>query len=517
MARKSHVVLVILDGWGEAPPSAGNPIIKKNLPFWKIATTLYPHTKLRASGDDVGLTHGQAGNSEAGHLNLGAGRIVDQDAMVISKSIANGTFIKNSAFQGALKHIKKTGGKLHFMGIVSGEKSPHMDPDHLTALFAFARTAGIKKVWFHAFTDGRDSYYKSGITFIRNIEKRFSPIVKIATITGRLYLDRKKHWERTTLAYDAMVRGKGIAVRSASLAVTEAYARGETDEFVLPSVIVDSSGKPQGLISGGDAVIFYNLRSDRARQLAKIFVQKDFEKMNPGAPKREKILKNLYFVAMTDFGPDLSGITTAFSSRNVKNSLPFCLAKKRQLYIAESEKYAHMTYFFNGGYANAVAGEDRKVIQSPSVDSYRETPGMRVSEITDIILKKINKYDFIGVNFASPDMIGHTGDIPAAKKAVKIVDENLTRIQQAVFSLNGTLLITADHGNVEEMLEKSSLRVDTSHSTNLVPFIALAKRFKGKYLKEYTDARLADVATTILNLMEMQIPDEMTGKNLLRF
>lgn len=515
MDKRFPVVLVILDGWGEAPPGRANPIVEEELPFWSAALRLFPYTTLRASGNDVGLPHGQAGNSEAGHMNLGAGRIVDQDAVVISKSIANGSFMRNPAFLKALSHIKKTGGNLHLMGIVSGKKSPHMDPDHVIALVAFARASKVKKVYLHAFTDGRDSYYKAGATFIRDVERIMSPPLEVVTIMGRLYLDRKKNWERTLAAYRAMVLGLGTTSRSAVAAVTEAYSRGETDEFIKPTVIVNGGGKPQGRIRSGDAVIFYNLRSDRARQLAKIFVQKNFEIKNPGAPKRGAMLKNLFFVAMTDFGPDLDSIATAFPSRSIHNSLPMCFQGLRQLYLAETEKYAHITYFFNGGYAAPVAKEDREVFESPSVDSYRGTPAMRVPEITDRIVTRIEKYDFIAANFASPDMIGHTGDMRAAKKALRIVDTNLLRLERAVVSRGGTLIVTADHGNIEEMLESGGLRVDTSHSVNPVPFLAISRNLKGKRARKYRDARLADVAPTILGIMGIPKPPDMTGRNLL--
>lgn len=513
--NKGPVVLIILDGWGEAPVKKGNPLFSASIPFWKYLKKNFPSTTLLASGTAVGLPVGQAGNSEAGHINLGAGRVVDQDSVIISKSISSGTFFKNPAFVGAFQHVKRRKSNLHLIGLLSGHQSPHMDPDHLLALITLLEKLGLPKLWLHLFTDGRDSFYYRGIDFLERLLKNHGSYVEIVTVIGRLYLDRKKNWQRTKSAYDAMVLGKGLKFTDAREAITKGYARGETDEFISPSVIVDKAGRPKGLIQDNDAVIFFNLRSDRARQLTKVFVQKDYEKRNAKSFRRAKVLKNLYFVAMTDFGPDLEGVITACPSMDVKETLPFCLRDFTQLYIAEGEKFSHMTYFFNGGYSHPIDDEIREMIPSPSVDSYKQTPAMRVPDISRRIIESLDSYNFIAANFASPDMIGHTGDAEAAKKAVHIIDENLAKIAKSLDAKNGTLIITADHGNIEEMIDKRTNEVNTQHANNPVPFIIYGKTFRGRHLRRVDGAKLADVAPTILKLFDVVPSSLMTGRNLL--
>lgn len=512
---KHPLVLAILDGWGEASQGPHNVISVTPTPFWDSLRKTYPYTLLMASGHAVGLPKNQAGNSEAGHMNLGAGRIVEQDSLKISRSISNGTFFYNSALQGAIKHVRQLHSKLHLIGIISGNQSPHINPDHLLALLTLAKKSQIKKVYLHFFTDGRDSFYYNGKKYIDLLLREHTSMIEISTIMGRLYLDRKKNWIRTKDAYEAMVKGKGLSFSDPILAVEKAYARGQTDEFISPSVIVDKRGKAKGLIGDNDAVIFYNLRSDRARQLTKVFVQQNFEKKNPNSFKRAKVIKSLYFVAMTDFGPDLAGLVTAYTSQKIEHTLPFCLGHTRQLYIAESEKYAHITYFFNGGYDHPVAGETRKIVHSALVDSYARTPAMCTPDITDIIIKNLPRYNFIAANFASPDMIGHTGDMRAASKAVTIIDHHLLKLARAVDSHAGILMVTADHGNVEELIDHDTHKVNTQHSTNPVPFIIYGKKFKGKKLKKSSHNKLADVAPTILSVLNVKQPSLMTGKNLL--
>ena len=509
------VVLIILDGWGVAPKEQiGNPIVITPTPFLDSLTEAYPYTTLIASGNAVGLPHNQSGNSEAGHTNIGAGRRVEQDSYIISRAISNSTFFQNPAFIGAYEHTKHYNSSLHLMGIISGMQSPHMDPDHLLALIVYVYKKKFKKVYMHLFTDGRDSYYYSGKDRIQRLEKICKNKIAIVTVMGRLYLDRKKQWRRTQEAYEALVDGKGKKAKELLQGIENAYTHGTTDEFISPLIKTDAKGSPLGRIKDKDAVVFFNLRSDRARQLTKMFVQKDFSKRNNTDIKVRTQLKDLYFVAMTDFGPDLPGVVTAFPSVKVLDTLPFALKGKRQLYIAESEKYAHITYFFNGGYGKPVAGEERLFFKSPHTDSYARTPAMRVPDIAQEICKALPKKDFIAANFASPDMIGHTGNAMAAGQAVAIVDHQLSKIAKAVDAHAGTLVITADHGNIEEIIDTRSRNVDTRHSHFPVPFYVYGKRFKGKKCKAVEKATLADVAPTILSLMGKKQPDTMTGRSL---
>ncbi|MDZ4229647.1 MAG: 2,3-bisphosphoglycerate-independent phosphoglycerate mutase, partial [Candidatus Veblenbacteria bacterium] len=338
------VVLAILDGWGVAPrgSQADDATVIADTPFLREMSQHYPRAVLKAAGEAVGLPRGQDGNSEAGHLNLGAGRIVAQDSVIISKSIRDGTFFKNQAFRTAIEHVKAHRSALHLMGLLSNYNSGHSSPDHFIALLKLLQQQCVRPVYLHFFTDGRDSAKYDAIKFLGEVKKRLRNGEVVATLCGRFYsMDRKKEWSRTALTYDLLTRGRGRKEPSAEVAVRHAYNRGESDEYLSPTVITDSRGRPRGLVRDNDAVIFFNLRSDRARQLAKPFVQQRFERLNKGAPKRWKILKNLCFVALTDFGPDLGNILTVFPSRDVKNSLPMALKGFRQLYVAESEKFAH--------------------------------------------------------------------------------------------------------------------------------------------------------------------------------
>lgn len=512
-------VLLILDGWGIAKPSPANAIEQAKKPNFDDCWKNYPHTKLQASGSFVGLPATQFGNSEAGHMNIGAGRIVDQDAVYISKEINTGRFFKNPAFTAAYKHLVKNNSDLHIMGMLSNGQSAHSDPDHLLALISWSRLKKIKNVYIHLFTDGRDSpphsALKSVEALMRTLRNKESKTARsgewIATITGRFYaMDRKKDWSRTEKAYNAMVLAKGINAKSPQEAITQSYNRGETDEFIMPYVI-KRNGKPIAKIKDNDVVIFFNLRSDRARQLAKPFVQKDFDKMNQGGFKRKKVLKNLAFVALTDFGPDLNSILTAYPSVDLLGTLPMVLGKKKQLYIAEKEKYAHVTYFFNGGYANPVAFEDRIEIPSLDIASYDLKPEMSVNELTSRVLKELDKYNFICINFANPDMVGHTGNIKACVKAIEACDKCLGKIKKAVLEKQGTLIITSDHGNADKMLDLETGEMYTEHTDNPVPFIIVNSVNKKIKLKS---GKLGDIAPTILKLFKMNKTKEMKGKAL---
>lgn len=521
------MILVILDGWGLAKPSRGNATTLAKTPTINGLTRRYPNTRLFAHGKYVGLPPLQSGNSEAGHMNIGAGRIIEQDAVKISKSINDGTFFKNPAFMEALKHIKINQGKLHLMGMISNGMSAHSDPDHLLALLSLIKNRGLKEVYLHLFTDGRDSPRYASLKLVQEISRAFKNGEVIATIIGRFYaMDRKKKWERTKKTYDALVNSRGKTAYSAEAAITESYNRGENDEFIEPYIIT-ANGKPTPRISKGDSVILFNLRSDRARQLAKVFVQKDFCEINKAYFVRKKLLKNLCFVAMTDFGPDLDSILTAYPSADLKETLPMILADVRQLYIAETEKYAHVTYFFNGGYASPVAGEARMVVPSPDVRSYDATPAMSSAKLTKEVVSNLThnpllskerenwKYDFTVLNYAAPDMLGHTGNLSAAITCCQQVDSFLGKVVKAYLKVGGTVLVTADHGNIEEMVNLKTGEINTEHSTNQVPFILVNDLIKNK-VKFRTDGVLGDIAPTILELLEIRQPKEMKGKSLIK-
>ncbi len=511
----SPTVLIILDGFGLAPPkNQGNAITSKTAPNIFGYMKKYPTSKLKTYGEHVGLFPGQRGNSEAGHLNIGAGRIVKQDLVAISDTIHDGTFFKNEAFKQAIFHAKKYKSAVHLMGLLTDGNSAHSYPEHLYALLELCRREEMKEVYVHLFTDGRDSGPHAAATYLHELRGHMLHTEKIATIMGRLYgMDRNKIWERTKEAYEAITMGRGHAVTSAEEALEQAYNRGETDEFITPTVMVDAKGKPVGTVKDHDVIIFFNARSDRARQITKAFVQEDFNKKNPGAFRRVKIPKNIRFVALTDFGPDLEKILTAFPSPDVYNTLPLALSHLTQLYIAESEKYAHVTYFINGGYADPVNGEDRIKIESKTVAHHDEKPQMAAREITKKVLGFMKKdmYEFYCINYANADMIGHTENFKAACIGVATLDECVAEIVQETLVHNGQVLIVADHGNAEEMKDLKTGEVDTEHSLNPVPCILIRNTTKGIKLK---DGILADVAPTIIKMIGGRQPQEMTGKPL---
>jgi len=520
--KKSYqpLTLIILDGYGLAPSGPGNAVRLAHTPFLNKIFTKYPHTELRAAGDAVGLFPGVTGNSEAGHINLGAGRVVWQDLVAISQMIEDGTFFKNAAFLEAIKHTQKNKSKLHLIGLLTDGNSAHACPEHLEALIKLCRAQGVKKVYLHLFTDGRDSDQYAGYHFLKNLLAKLDPEREmVATVMGRFFgMDRKKEWGRTESAYQALVFGVGRFSEEPLKAVEDAYGRGESDEFIAPTVITNK-GKPLATIGDNDAVIFFNARSDRARQLTKAFVQKKFNDENPNSFKRKKTLKNLIFIAMTDFGPDLPGILTAYPSPDIKNTLPMVLADLRQLYIAETDKYGHITYFFNGGYASPVGGEKRILVNSPAVDSYDETPAMSAGAITDVVVKSIqeNIYDFVAINFANPDMLGHTGNLSATIKGIEFLDHCVEKIvTEVVYKNNGFVILVGDHGNAEEMIDVHTGKVNTQHTVNPVPFCIVGPQKRiSQFKKMRSGGILGDVAPTILYLLKKDKPAEMTGKNLI--
>lgn len=499
--------LIILDGWGVAPDDPGNAIARARTPQLDRLMRTYSTTTLQASGTAVGLPTGQDGNSEAGHMNIGAGRVVEQESRFINRHISSGVFFKNPAFIEAVHHAKRHNSKVHLMGLLTNPMSAHACPDHLIALLQFCRAKKIMP-YLHLFTDGRDAPPHASVSLLKELRDHFLDGEVIATIMGRFYgMERNKRWEITEQAYNAMVLGEGETAMSAEEAIMRSYNRGDADEFIRPTVI-----DPRGLIDDNDSVIFFNLRSDRARQISKAFVQTaDFEKRNPGAFVRKKILQHIKFISMTDFGPDLNGIISAFPSVDILDTLPKALGGYRQLYIAESEKYAHVTYFFNGGFDHPVNGEEWKKIPSPANPDYQYSPGMSAAEIANYVIQMLEhqRYDFYVMNFANADMLGHTGNIHATMQGVNLVDEQIGRLAAEFTKRNGLLFITADHGNAEEMLNVNTGEMDTEHSTFPVPFIITQSN-----LNLRAEGKLANISPTILKLLNVPQPKAMTAEPL---
>ncbi|MFH1789987.1 MAG: 2,3-bisphosphoglycerate-independent phosphoglycerate mutase [bacterium] len=508
------VVLMILDGFGLADErNPGNAITPKTAPNIFSYIKKYPSTQLLAHGLAVGLFKGQQGNSEAGHINIGAGRVVKQDLVQITEAIHDGTFFKCEAFKQAIFHAQKYNSAVHLMGLLTDRNSAHSYPEHYYAMLEYFRRENQRKVYLHLFTDGRDSSPHGAVDYLRELRGHMLAEEKIATIMGRFYaMDRNKIWERTQQAYEAMVLGKGCAAQSAEEALSQSYNRGDTDEFICPTVIVEKN-KPIATIKNNDVLFFINARSDRARQITKAFVQDNFVKKNKGAFHRLKLPKNIRFVAMTGFGPDLDRIMTAFPSPDLKNTLPMVMKHKKQLYLSESEKYAHITYFMNGGYADAVNGEIRMKIESPRVTSHDQKPEMSAELVVDEAVRYIkNKYvDFCCLNLANPDMVGHTGNFNACKKAISFIDKQVVRVVKATLKKNGQVLIIADHGNAEEMINMKTSEMMTEHTINPVPCILISKDTKKIKMRK---GNLADVAPTILKMMNVKKPKEMTGSAL---
>ncbi|MBI3115467.1 MAG: 2,3-bisphosphoglycerate-independent phosphoglycerate mutase [Candidatus Kerfeldbacteria bacterium] len=515
MGESAPIVLVILDGFGWAPRSKGNAIASARTPHFAGLQTSFPSTLLAASGVAVGLPANQVGNSEAGHLNIGGGRVVLQDAVRISRAIDDGTFFKNPALNEAIVHAEQARSKLHIMGLVSAHQSAHANPDHLLALLTLVRKRNVPRVFLHLFTDGRDANPRHGLLLIRQISRGLPPNVKIASIIGRHYaMERKKVWKYTERAYDCLTRGKGEVAPDAVSAVRAAYDRGETDEFVLPTVL--ARYERTGRIGHRDAVIFFNLRSDRARQLSKAFVQPQFNARNPGSFRRKVVLRQLKFIAMTDFGPDLGPVLTAFPSEDVKNSLPVALTGFSQLYVAETEKYAHMTYFFNGGYDHPVAGEERIAVPSPDVSHYDVAPAMSAASVTREVVRAIDRgIEFVSANYANADMLGHTGNFLATVQGIEVIDQHLGVIADLVLGRQGTLVVTGDHGNAEQMLQPNG-DVNTEHTNSPVPLVIAQGALVRRPHELRSGGRLGDLAPTLLELLGHPKPAVMTGTSLWR-
>lgn len=535
---KKKVVLIVLDGWGIAPASAGNAITRARTPNFDRLWAAYPHTRLQAAGEAVGLPKGEDGNSETGHLNLGAGQIVFQDLPRINLAIANGIFFENPAFLGACKSAKKNNRGLHLLGLIGGG-GVHSSQEHLFALLRLAKQQKVSQVWLHLFTDGRDSPPTSVLAYINQVEQLTQELGlgQITTLCGRYFaMDRDFRWDRTQKAYQLLTEGKGESFPDAQSAVRASYKAGKTDEFIEPIII-----NPEGIIKDQDSVIFFNFRIDRPRQLTRAFVLPNFESHKPSKEaafdpyaeryglkiyekpkgtttfKRDKVLKKLFFVTMTEYEKDLP-VKIAFGPQGVKMPLGRVIAEAnlRQFHLAETEKERFVTYYFNGQRENPFPGEEQLEIPSPKVSTYDLKPEMSALKVKDVLVKKmkLGQYDFLLVNFANPDMVGHTGVLEAGIKAVEMIDQCLGEIVKTAHLFKMAVVITADHGNVEEMIELSTGQIDTKHSINPVPFIVVDDQLEasGKVLQS---GILADVAPTILNLMGLKKPELMTGRNLL--
>ena len=500
-------LLCILDGWGISPHTFGNAILKASTPNMDYFLQRFPHTKLFCSGEAVGLPEGQMGNSEVGHLNLGAGRIVYQDLVRINIAIRKGEFFQNPVFLEAMKIARERGSSLHLMGLVS-DGGVHSHLNHLFALLEMAKQNGLSKVYVHAFLDGRDTPPKVAENYLHSLTEKIEElgVGEIATISGRYYaMDRDKRWERLKKAYDALVLGEGEKADNVFDALHSSYDHGLSDEFVLPTVITKNGQNPVS-IKDGDVVIHFNFRADRSRELTWALTQKDFDGF------QRPVWPHVHYVCMTMYDENLD-LPVAFPQHLLKNTLGEVISNllQPQLRIAETEKYAHVTYFFSGGREDPFPLEDRVLIPSPKVPTYDLKPEMSAFEICAEVIKRISeeKYKLIVLNFANLDMVGHTGVFEAAVKAAETVDQCLGQIWHSCQDHGYFLVVTADHGNAEEMINPIDHTPITAHTTNPVPFILLQE--EGKGVKMRNDGILADVAPTILKIMQVAQPEEMTG------
>lgn len=515
----------MLDGFGIASPSHGNAITLAEPNTLNSLIMNYPATTLQASGPAVGLPWGEKGNSEVGHLNMGAGRIVGQDLSRITLAIEDRSFFKNEKFLAAIEHVKKNNSSLHLVGLVS-PGGVHSYDEHLYALLGLASEHKLKKVFIHFFTDGRDTPPKIALDTLERLTKKIENfgVGSIASVTGRFYaMDRAEHWNLTEATYKALVMGEGAKFKSAKEAISENYKQNISDEMIPPAVIIQEDGLV-AKISNDDSVIYFNFRPDRALQIVRALTDKGFDKFS--SPLQQP--KNLFSVSLTEYAKDLN-VQTAFPPQEIINGFTELISKKglRQFHVAESEKYAHISVFFNGGAINMFPGEDREIVTSPSSNyqNYQDVPEMSAYKVTETLLGRLNSgYSFNLVNFANPDMVGHTGNLNASIEAIKVVDECIKKISDACLEKDICLIITADHGNIEELLDTHSGGIDKEHSTNPVPMILVARQFKFKTQKDRDLSSLAsvipvgvlsDIAPTMLELLDVEKPQEMTGISLL--
>jgi len=505
---KRPLMLIILDGFGLGKNYEGNAIYKANLPNYKELSTQYPYTTLEASGLAVGLPEGQMGNSEVGHLNIGSGRVVYQDLTKITKEIKEGDFFKKQEFIDTINYSKEKKSKLHLIGLVS-DGGVHSHNTHLYSLLQLMKKYELEDVYVHALLDGRDVPPTIGKEHIKELEDKMNEIGvgQIATISGRYYaMDRDKRWDRVELAYNAMTLGIGNENLSAVDAVEASYIQNITDEFMLPTVIMKDN-KPVATVDDGDSIIFFNFRPDRARQITRAFVDEKFD----GFHRQKKV--NTYYLCMTDYDKTIENVHVAYKNESLSNTLGEYISKNglSQLRIAETEKYAHVTFFFNGGRELQFENEDRVLVPSPKVATYDLKPEMSAYEVKDQIIDKLNmdKYDVMIINFANADMVGHTGKVEAVIKAVETVDECLREIIDLLIKKGGDVIITSDHGNAESLIDEDGNPI-TAHTINKVPFILIGD--KNRKLRE---GKLADIAPTILDILGLEKPKEMTGESLI--
>jgi 2,3-bisphosphoglycerate-independent phosphoglycerate mutase len=511
-SNKKPTVLIILDGWGYREETKDNAIANANTPVWDRLWAQSPHTVISASGEDVGLPDGQMGNSEVGHMSLGAGRVIYQNITRIDKAIRDGSFDQNPALTGAIDKAISAGGAVHVFGLLSAG-GVHSHEQQIFAAIRLAAARGATRVYLHAFLDGRDTPPRSAGSSLAAADALFAELGcgRTATICGRYYaMDRDNRWERIEPAYRMLTEGvTQHRATSAADGLRDAYARQETDEFVLPTVISNASGDA-AVVADNDAVLFMNFRSDRARQLTRAFVDKGFDQF-----ARNIVPRLSAFMTLTEYAADIEA-SCAFAPEKLENVLGDYLAQQNmtQLRIAETEKYAHVTFFFSGGRETLFDGEDRQLIDSPKVATYDLQPQMSAPELTDRLVEAITsgKYDLIVCNYANGDMVGHTGIYDAAVKAVEALDACLGRVEQALLQVGGQALVTADHGNCEQMLDYESGQRHTQHTTELVPLVYIGPK---PVSLNAAGGILADVAPTLLGLMEMPQPAEMTGRNLL--
>ena len=509
-AMEKRVILLILDGWGNGKPYQGNAINLANKPNFDRLMASYPNSDLHTCGEWVGLPDGQMGNSEVGHMNIGAGRVVYQQLVLINKAFRDGDVNTNKALLAAVAQAKSTRKKIHLIGLVS-DGGVHSSMDHLKGLCTFLQQHDAGKFYVHAFTDGRDTDPKGGVNYLTDLNAHLVQTEgQLASVTGRYYaMDRDKRWERVKLAYDAMVLGKGELSSNVLETVAARYVAGETDEFLKPIIGVGSNQNPFAKIEEGDVVINFNFRTDRGREISMALTQQDF-------PEQEMKALNLHYVTLTDYDKTFKNVAVAFPDIELNNTLGEVLAahNKKQVRIAETEKYPHVTFFFSGGQETPFPGETRHMAPSPKVATYDLQPEMSAEEVCGFTLLEIekNEADFMCVNFANPDMVGHTGVIPAEIKAIEKVDDCLGRVVEAALKNNYALLVTADHGNGEYMINEEDGSPNTAHTTNDVPLMLI----EPSITHQINSGKLADLAPTVLALMGIAQPSEMDGVSLLK-
>lgn len=501
------VILVIMDGWGLGKVASSDAIKAAKTPFVSSLYNKYPNTTLITCGEAVGLPEGQMGNSEVGHLNLGAGRIVYQELQRINVAIREGEFAKNESLLNAIRYAKQNNKSLHLLGLVSNG-GVHSHTSHLKAILDVCKQEGLSNVFIHAFTDGRDTDPKSGLGFVKDLQQHIDGSVgKIATVSGRYYaMDRDNRWERVKLAYDAMVKGFGIEAANAIEAIEESYKQGTTDEFIKPTVI-NENGKPIATIQDGDAVLCFNFRTDRCREITKALTQIAFPDYNMHPLE-------LNYTTMTEYDATFKNVHVVFENDNLNNTVGEIIADKglKQIRIAETEKYPHVTFFFSGGREIPFEGESRIMVPSPKVATYDLQPEMSANELTDAIVPEIEKAEasFICLNYANADMVGHTGVWQAAIKAVETVDKCVERVVTAALKSGYTIFLTADHGNSDYLINEDGTP-NTAHTLNPVPFFIIDNEWKGTI----KPGKLGDIAPTILKMMQIEAPKEMTGDVLI--